>query len=97
MIGPPKPVSWALAFAVHTLATFIFEVQGSNTTVQNITDEAESSFHWYFEQLSIASEVMNDGSQTKKRLLILKMLVSPRTLETQLGTNASCFLDSIRC
>jgi hypothetical protein len=82
---PKQPVSWALAFAVHTLATSIFEVQGSNA-VHSIGVEAESSFNLYFEQLSLASDAMKAGSQPKhwaenmKRLQVLKMLVAPPTL-----------------
>jgi hypothetical protein len=83
---PKMPVSWALAFSVHTLATSIFEVQGGND-VHNIAEEAETCFDLYFEQLSIAAKQYEGRAQPKhwaenvKRIQVLKCLVAPPTLQ----------------
>ena len=80
------PVSWALAFSVHTLATSIFEVQGDND-VHDIAVAAESCFDLYFDQLSIAAKQYEGRAQPKhwaenmKRLQVLKFLVTPPTLQ----------------
>ena len=83
---PKKPVSWALAFAVHTILTSIFEVQGGNH-VHGIAEVAESCFNVYFEQLVSASQALKGSSQPRywaenlKKLQILKKLVEPPTLK----------------
>ena len=82
---PEKPISWALAFAVHTIVTSIFEVQGSDD-VHDIAEVAESSFNLYFEQLSIVSKASHRSqpqywAENVKKLQILKMLIEPPTLK----------------
>ena len=82
---PKQPVSWALAFAVHTILTSIFEVQGNNH-VHGMAEVAEACFNMYFEQLVTASQAFKDSSQPRhwaenmKRLQILKKMVEPPTL-----------------
>jgi len=61
--NPEKPVSWAFAFAIQTLLTSIFEVQGDGD-VHNIAQVAESSYDLYFKQLSIASQQMKGKGQS---------------------------------
>ena len=83
---PMIPVSWALAFSVHTLATSIFEVQGDNH-VHDIAEAAESCFDLYFDQLSIAAKQYEGRAQPKhwaenvKRVQVLKYLIAPPTLQ----------------
>ena len=68
---PKKSVSWALAFAVHTILTSIFEVQGSNH-VHGIAEVAESCFNTYFEQFVSADQAYEDIAQPRHLAKILK-------------------------
>ncbi|KAI2512098.1 hypothetical protein MHU86_2386 [Fragilaria crotonensis] len=83
---PKMPVSWALAFSIHTLATSIFEVQGGND-VHDIADVAESCFDLYFDQLTTAAKRYEGRAQPKhwaenvRRIQVLQCLVAPPTLQ----------------
>eukprot|EP00978_Attheya_sp_CCMP212_P017004 scaffold45035_cov49-Attheya_sp.AAC.3 len=88
--SPTQPVSWSLAFAVHTLLTSVFEMQG-NGDVESLGRTAKLSFETYFDQIEWAMEYSKGHSQPKnwttnlKRLLMLKFLATPsmKTSEVQ--------------
>jgi len=86
-LHPKKPVSWALAFGIHTILTSIFEVQGDGD-VHNVAQVAESSFGLYFKQLATARRQMKGKAQSiswaenMQRMSDWKAVVSPLTPRT---------------
>ncbi len=84
--NPMQPVSWSLAFAVHTLLTSVFEMQGNND-VHSLAETAKTSFELYFDQIEKAERMLKgksqprDWSENLKRIQLLKWLVVPPTLK----------------
>lgn len=81
--NPEKPISWTLAFSVHSLLTSILEVQGNNN-VRELGEQAKDCFDLFKEHLEWAKEVSHTLGRSKywmknlDSLLNLQYLVVPR-------------------
>lgn len=61
---PERPVSWALAFSIHSILTAVFEVQGSHC-VQTLGETAKAAFFHYMEQLKTCLERIGTVATSK--------------------------------
>jgi hypothetical protein len=89
---PERPVSWPLAFAVHSLLTAVFEVQGPNHLTA-LAEASRRSFQKFNVQLGVAEEfrpmatlqnfVLCENGVNALRTLFLLVEVDIVTTDTQ--------------
>lgn len=74
--NPEQPISWTLAFSVHSLLTSIFELQGSNH-MHSLAETAKQSFDLYMSQIEWTQQNSNGESRPnnwKSNLRCMQML-----------------------